>query len=84
MPALTSLIPYVMAGALAIGAYFWADGRGYDRGRAELELELVRAKKEYEREINGLQAKINRLSGSLRRRCATGERLPECEELGFR
>lgn len=83
MALLLRFLPYILGASVLAGAYFWVDGRGYDRGRGELELELVEVKKKHEKEINELQGKINRIGDSIRRRCLTGERLPECKDLGL-
>ena len=72
----------ILAGVAAL--YFVIDGRGYDRGVASVEKELVEAREQFAKERKEFNARLNRIAGSVKRRCLTGERLPECEELGFR
>jgi hypothetical protein len=81
MAILLRLLPYILGASVVVGAYFWVDGRGYDRAKAEIEAELVEARAAHEKDKREFQARLHRLAGSIKRRCAMGEPLPECRDL---
>lgn len=72
---------FVLAVGAAVGWVEWEKGQAFDRGVASISRELVAARERFEQERNAFNAKLNRLAGSIKRRCSVGERLPECAEL---
>lgn len=74
---------YIMAGftvlALALGAVGYVKGRS--DGRGSVERELVAAREAHERDLVAFNSRLNKLAGSIKRRCAAGEGLPECADL---
>lgn len=81
MTILLRFLPWILGAGALFALYFWVDGRGYDRGKAEVEVELVKAREAHEKDKAEFNARLHRLAGSIKRRCAMGERLPECADL---
>ena len=66
MTAILRLIwPYLLGGALLIGAYLWIDHRGYARGKAHCEAVHAKAEAKALEAMHKAQAAIDALNGRL-------------------
>lgn len=74
---------YIMAGLVALSMITGAVGyfKGRTDGKASIERELVAARERHRKDKIEFDARLNRLAGSIKRRCARGEPLPECRDL---